>query len=73
MSLLMAACRIGLVMMRTQEGSFGVSKFMVACVAWILATVFQPSPCVPCVQASMYIVCKHLLDVKPDVTALFTV
>lgn len=53
------AYRIGLVMMRVQEGSIlGVTKFTVACAAWILAVTFQPSHRVPCVQDSMYIVCK---------------
>lgn len=54
-------CRIGLVLMRSQEGnSLGVSNVGIMIVAWVLTVVFRPSACIPCLQASTHIVCKHL-------------
>ena len=52
-------CRMGLVLMRNQEGnSIGVSSFNILCVAWILTIIFRPSPCIPCLQAGTHIVSK---------------
>ncbi|DBA98706.1 TPA: hypothetical protein ACH3X1_014479 [Trebouxia sp. C0004] len=49
--------RIGLVLMRTQEGnSMGVSTFSIVCVSWILTIIFRPSACIHCLQASTHIV-----------------
>ncbi|KAA6420730.1 MAG: hypothetical protein FRX49_09307 [Trebouxia sp. A1-2] len=48
--------RIGLVLMRTQEGnSLGVSNFLLTVVAWLLTVIFRPSACIPCLQASTHI------------------
>lgn len=52
-------CRIGLVLMRSQEGNaVGVSTFGILCVSWILTVIFRPSPCIHCLQASTHIVSK---------------
>ncbi len=59
--------RIGLVLMRTQEGnSLGVSNFGLTVVAWVLTVIFRPSACIPCLQASTHIVCEYSLLPAPE-------
>ena len=54
--------RIGLVLMRTQEGnSLGVSNFLLTVVAWLLTVIFRPSACIPCLQASTHIAREYSL------------
>lgn len=58
-----ATCRVGLVLMRNQEGNLvGVSTFGIVCVSWILTVIFRPSPCIQCLQASTHIVSKLLIS-----------